>query len=86
MCSTPQVRKDPAKFARVKELLLLQQVIRDARNSFKQVRWFYSSICIFAQMQITQLQASSVLFVLGAVLCVLGAFTVLAKSNAKAIA
>jgi len=30
------VRKDPAKFARVKELLLLQQVIRDARNSFKQ--------------------------------------------------
>eukprot|EP00983_Pelagomonas_calceolata_P088393 1157198-Pelagomonas_calceolata.AAC.11 len=35
-CSEAEVRKDPAKFARVKELLLLQQVIRDARNSFKQ--------------------------------------------------
>lgn len=31
------MRKDSAKFTRVKELLRLQQVIRDARNSFKQV-------------------------------------------------
>mmetsp|Transcript_14830 Transcript_14830/g.37013 ORF Transcript_14830/g.37013 Transcript_14830/m.37013 type:complete len:251 (-) Transcript_14830:179-931(-) len=30
------VRKDPTKFARVKELLVMQQVIKDARNSFKE--------------------------------------------------
>lgn len=29
--------QDPAKFARVKELLLMQQVIKEARNSFKEV-------------------------------------------------
>lgn len=29
------VLQDPAKFSRVKELLVMQQVIKDARNSFK---------------------------------------------------
>ncbi|GAX85014.1 hypothetical protein CEUSTIGMA_g12435.t1 [Chlamydomonas eustigma] len=30
------VRKDPAKFARVRELLAMQQIIKDARNTFKE--------------------------------------------------
>ncbi len=36
LCSCCCVPQDAPKYARIKELLYLQQVIKDARNSFKE--------------------------------------------------